>query len=155
MPLKRGTSQKIISANIAELIRSGYPQKQAVAIAYSKARSGREMNDAGASLPVPNSAFSYLETDVLEPAADPEAYGLDREEEEVFKIIARNLIHTETGAKLNIPNDPGERKAMASALVDLANALDDLIERGKSEDPKFDASARRSLGTLASKMMRA
>lgn len=38
MPLKKGSSQKVISDNIAELIRSGRPNKQAAAIAYSKAR---------------------------------------------------------------------------------------------------------------------
>ena len=38
MPLQRGSSKATISANIGELVRSGRPQKQAVAIAYSEAR---------------------------------------------------------------------------------------------------------------------
>jgi hypothetical protein len=37
MPLKKGRSKAVLSSNIAELIRSGYPKDQAVAIAYSKA----------------------------------------------------------------------------------------------------------------------
>lgn len=37
MPLKKGKSRKVISYNIAELMRSGRPQKQAVAIAMSEA----------------------------------------------------------------------------------------------------------------------
>lgn len=37
MPLKAGSDKKTISGNIAELIRSGRPKDQAVAIAYSKA----------------------------------------------------------------------------------------------------------------------
>lgn len=36
MPLKSGTDRKTQSSNIKELIKSGYPQKQAVAISYSK-----------------------------------------------------------------------------------------------------------------------
>lgn len=37
MPLKKGKSKKAFSYNVAELIKSGRPKDQAVAIAYSEA----------------------------------------------------------------------------------------------------------------------
>lgn len=43
MPLKKGKSPNIMSGNIKELVRSGYPQKQSVAIAEEKAGKSKDM----------------------------------------------------------------------------------------------------------------
>lgn len=42
MPLRKGTSKEVQKSNIRELINSGYPQKQAVAISYSEKRRSKK-----------------------------------------------------------------------------------------------------------------
>lgn len=42
MPLKKGKSKKVIGGNIKELMESGRPQKQAIAIALGKAGKSKK-----------------------------------------------------------------------------------------------------------------
>jgi len=41
IPLKAGKSKKVVSENIREMVKSGHPQKQAVAAALRKKRESR------------------------------------------------------------------------------------------------------------------
>ena len=42
MPLKKGKSDKVVSENISELVKSGKPHKQAIAIAMRKSGRSRK-----------------------------------------------------------------------------------------------------------------
>jgi hypothetical protein len=42
MPLEKGSSKKVISDNISELRHSGYPEKQAIAIAMNTAGKSKK-----------------------------------------------------------------------------------------------------------------
>jgi hypothetical protein len=47
MPLKKGSSKKVVSTNIKELMNTGRPQKQAVAIALKTAGKSNRMAKGG------------------------------------------------------------------------------------------------------------
>lgn len=60
MPLTKGTSREVISANIRELIEAGHPQAQAVAIALEKAGQSRDAVAAGVAFMTPGEEFLFL-----------------------------------------------------------------------------------------------
>ena len=61
MPLLHGSSKGVISANIAELRRSGRSEAQSVAIAMSKAGKSRKKKSKKKSKPKSEKTAGYIE----------------------------------------------------------------------------------------------
>jgi hypothetical protein len=99
-----------------------------------------------ASLPITESAFSVFETDVMELADDPEAFGLTAKEASVRQLLC-NCIH---GRRLVVPVHEQSRGELADLLTELSNSYDDQAEAGV--DARFNRNAARSLATLATKL---
>ena len=59
MPLRKGSSKETISKNIRELKSSGRPQKQAVAIAMSKAKKTKRPKPKKTKPTKPKKGYVY------------------------------------------------------------------------------------------------
>lgn len=88
MPLLSGSSQNTISANIAELINSGFAEKQAQAIALEKAGKSRSYDDNGFIVIKDNpiskvGVFPYLGRQISPELEPDKIYKVYRPEEEL------------------------------------------------------------------------
>lgn len=102
MPLKEGSSEEVIKANIEELIRSGYSRKQAVAIAYRKAGINQDsMKKRAISQDAAGRAEFYTPTQLSENIfATPEGYLVCKD-----VVIARTGTQEYTTEEIDIQDD--------------------------------------------------
>ena len=69
MPLKKGKSKATVSSNISELMHMGRPQKQAVAIALAKSRTGKEVGGSFFGQPAPGNTTKVHVGPIHSPVA--------------------------------------------------------------------------------------
>jgi hypothetical protein len=76
MPLKQGKSDETVGENISRLVKEGYPQKQAIAIAYSQA--GRSKDALGEAVGKVAETGVELGTHLVAKGAEHLASGIRR-----------------------------------------------------------------------------
>lgn len=122
MPLKSGKSDAVKSANIRELVRSGRPQKQAVAIALDKAR--KKYSGGGSVGPAPKS------NKLVGEFRDPGEHAGGLQWLVPYGTRTENL-NTDLGARRQ--RDPSEpypprNRAIVQGYADGGSVIDDLRE---------------------------
>jgi hypothetical protein len=91
MPLSPGSSRQVISSNISEMVRSGYPQKQAVAASLSNARRHPGHAEGG---PVVGGLVDHDRDPELPPLRDDASLHdmIERQPEPAYLATIRRLV---------------------------------------------------------------
>ncbi|PVX61245.1 DUF2213 domain-containing protein [Paraburkholderia unamae] len=145
MPLESGSSQDVISRNIAELVKAGHPRKQAEAIAYSKAGKSTAKDEnikgAGIALITPQGECLFL---LRSPDANhPNEWDLPggkADDDETPEMTAKRETFEEIGA---LPYGELDPIADTSSEDDSGGTVDFLTYRmniTRSFTPKIDKS---------------
>ncbi len=101
---------------------------------------------------LPDSVQSVFESEVLDIAADPGAFGVEGEEASAYRTLAAH--YDGKAGKLRIPTTLEAARVLSNLVIDLSNGEDDR-SRGKDTDPDLKPmhrSARDSLSTLSTRL---
>jgi hypothetical protein len=101
MPLESGTSKAAFSHNVATEVKAGKPDKQAVAIAYSKARGDDDLPEISKEHPMLPviSAFDSLRADVAKMVGRMDAMNSRRADGLSKKTIGKEALRQLEGIK--------------------------------------------------------
>lgn len=127
MPLRKGSSRRTISANIAELVRSGKPKAQAVAIAYRKAGKAQKQKAAPVAV------------DPTPPASNP---ALDRIKSR-GQVVPAQVTPRQSVTKETKYADPKDKKLPIGDVKHVEQAITAISPTGyRGKKPQFDQGKR-------------
>ena len=130
MPLEEGKSKAAFSQNVATEVKAGKPQKQAVAIAYSKARGDKlsMIADAASALSARWDKFAD-EHLTRHPGKDvrPDAKGKMTSSASGSTSYRNHLINTDYLGRISIKKN-GAHLSWANSEAEAKRIIDELLE---------------------------
>lgn len=132
MPMQKGSSQKVVSSNIKEMMKSGHPQRQAIAASLASARKYKKMAEGGM---VDEDTFHDMQEDSQYPTMEPDMDGPNKVQsmgqEESDK---RDEIDQGTTSKPSFPSnvDKGSPEHKMETGMPLSDEIMEILRKHKN-----------------------